>query len=110
MSYWTWLEIDTGGEFPARVVDSENMTSNCSPIWAQALGFAFRDLKGMSCFEAAPKLEKAVAYLLDPANEEQLRALEPPNNWGNLESATEYLQTISGWCREHPKATINMSY
>lgn len=110
MSYDTWMEIDTGGEFPARVVDSINSTSNHSPIWAAALGFHFRELEGKTGIEAAPLLEKAIAFLEDLNNRKDLRALEPGNGWGSLEHATQYLRDIRAWCKEHPKATIGMSY
>lgn len=110
MSYWTWVEIDTGGPHNARVEDSINMTSNVSPMWAAALGFAFRDLDGMNCAEATPHLERAIAYFDDPANAESLKAMEPENGWGSVEGAREYLANILGWCRDHPKAQIGMSY
>lgn len=110
MSYWTWVEIDTGGEWPGRIEDSKNMTRNVSPIWAAGLGFAFRDLDKMNCAEAAPHLERAIAYLRHPDNAAELHALEPSNGWGTLDHATEYLETILGWCRQHPKANIAMSY
>ena len=110
MSYWTWIEIDTGGEFPGRVEDSQNMTSNVSGIWEAGLGFKFRDLDKMNCAAAIPHLERAIAYLRDAANERELRGMEPSNGWGDLEGATEYLETILEWCRRHPKANIAMSY
>lgn len=110
MSYWAWVEIDTGGTYNARVEDSINMTSNVSPMWAAALGFAFRDLNGMNCAEAAPHLERAVAYLRDEANQEALEAMAPDNGWGTVEGATNYLVAILGWCTDHPKAQIGMSH
>lgn len=110
MSYWTWMEIDTGGPENAAVTDSINSTSNHSAIWSKALGMRFRDLKGKTGTEARPLLQQAIAYLKEPDNQRELQALAPSNGWGSIESAAAYLSQIGAWCEQHPNATINMSY
>jgi 4-aminobutyrate aminotransferase-like enzyme len=72
------------------------------------LGFRFRELKGMAGMEAIPHLERAVAYLVDENNRPALLEMQPPNGWGTLETATEFLQELLAMCRSHPKAFIAM--
>jgi hypothetical protein len=109
MSYWTYMQIDTGGEHAAIVDEIGNMTSNVSAIWTDAMGVHLRELDGKLGSELIPIIEPAVAKLKDPSNHDRYRAMEPSNGWGSLQGATEYLERILEGCRNHPKAHLHVS-
>ncbi len=170
MSYDFWLEIDTGGEEPLRIVrrftdqhpalDGDgiagnvevgvsgyircgNYTSNVSDIWARCLTAAadqecigwwvtghrvvkragnwvrheprpedsirLADLDGKSpAGDLAPLFAAAVEWGI--SNRRELRNLEPPNGWGNVDGAITYLWDIQRMCEAHPKATLRLSW
>lgn len=120
MSYDSYIQIDTGSpDGPAVVEEIGNMTSNVAAIWARGLAHATGNPEAwlsdwsyehaIACSDAAPILEKACAYIEDPANEADLKKLEPSNGWGSLGRAREYLRRIEKACRKHPKATLYIS-
>lgn len=110
MSYWVYLEIDTGapeGEWPD-AVEIGNMTSNVSPMWAKALGgVRLRDFHHVNAGEAAPKLAEAVkAMEADPDGYEEMN---PPNGWGDYDGALGFLRDLAEACAKHPKCRIRVS-
>jgi hypothetical protein len=107
MSYDIWMEIDTGGEHPASVCESSNMTSNVSPMWAKALGFPLADLDGVRGYKALPDLRRAIAHMEDHPT--AYRELNPENGWGDTESALKFLREILAMCVAHPMAQIRIS-
>lgn len=120
MSYDSYIQIDTGDpEGPATVEEIGSMTSNVAAIWARGLAHATGNPEAwlsdwsyensVACIEAAPILERACAYIEDPANEAELKKLEPNNGWGSLSRAREYLRRVATACRKHPKARLYIS-
>lgn len=106
MSYDVWLEIDTGGERPARVSESLDPTYNLAPMFALALGMGLRDLTGKTGADAQPILRKAVAAMeTDPR---RFRALNSPNGWGSYDGALEFFRLFLADCVAHPKASIHI--
>lgn len=118
MSYDLWLEIDTGGEFNARVFDIGSITWNVGPMFAvsfRAVGieemidpdrFGIHALRGRIAGELLPKLEAAVQWLKN--HREEMEKLNPSNGWGNYEDALRYVETMVEGCSEHPKATFGL--
>lgn len=68
-----------------------NYTSNVSPMWTRCLTAVageetrLRDLAGRRCGDLIGLLDGAVRWSIDHLDE--LRALNPPNGWGNAEGA-----------------------
>lgn len=54
-------------------------------------------------------LAKAEQILEDPAREDEFRALEPSNKWGNLAVTRQVLSELLAACRQYPNATIRAS-
>lgn len=108
MSYWTYLEIDTGNEQFADVVEIGNYTSNVAPMWRDALGGTrLRDFSDAPCSEAAGTLADAVKRMED--NPDYYRAMNPPNGWGDYEGALGYLRDLADACAKHPRCRIRIS-
>lgn len=109
MSHWTYLDIDTGADEPATVVEIGNYTSNVSRMWFEALGGkSLSDLHGRSAVEALPALDKAVTAMeTDP---EKYKAMNPPNGWGNYDGALDYLRRLRDGCAQHPKTVVHVSH
>ena len=106
MGFGVWMEIDAGGEYPARVTESFNYTSNVSPMWTEAIGTSLRDLKGKTGEEAKPVLVKAICDMA--AHPEKYKPMEPDNGWGDYHGAMNFLSRILEICQEAPKAKIGM--
>lgn len=109
MSYDCYMQIDTGGEWPACVREIGNMTSNVSGMWTKALGFPLADMEGWTGERATNPLVQAIAAIGDPKTRQEYEALAPSNGWGSVESAEKYLRAILKGCREHPKAHLYIS-
>lgn len=108
MSYDVSLVIDTGGSEPAEVVDVGNMTSNVAPMWRKALppdGIA--GLHGRRCADVTGQLQLAVAHMEN--HPDFYRAMNPPNGWGDYESALDYLRKLRDAAAAHPLTTIEVS-
>lgn len=108
MSYDIYLTIDTGGEHEATVCEVGNHTSNTRPMWDKALSGDFQDLDGKNAGESIEALTFAVVHMEN--NSAEYLPLNPPNGWGNYNSALKYLYKLLRACEENPKATIRMSY
>jgi hypothetical protein len=106
MSYDVWLEIDTGGKYPARVSETYSPTYNLGPMFQLALGLGLRELTGASALVALPILRNAIAAM--ESGPERFKALNPPNGWGNYEVALEFLKLFLADCEQHPKATVHI--
>lgn len=52
MSYWTYVDIDTGGPEPLSV-DIGNMTSNVSGMWAKSLTAALESVPALTYLKGA---------------------------------------------------------
>ncbi|HEY9367540.1 hypothetical protein [Streptomyces sp.] len=107
MSYWTYLEIDTGTQ-AVDVVEIGNYTANVGVMWCDALGGKLlREFDGAPCSEAAGPLAEGVKRM--EANPDHFRAMNPPNGWGDYEGALRYLRDIAEACVEHPRCRIRIS-
>ena len=107
MSYDIWLEVDLGGEEPARIDDLDwNYTSNCAPMWRKAMpdtdGLA--GMHGMPAGQAAEHLRNGIAAMeADPA---AFRVLNPENKWGDFDGQLEQLKELLAACARNPKAVL----
>jgi len=108
VSYDIYLEVDTGAEDLATVVEIGNYTSNVAGMWARALGRRLYELGGMNAADALPLLEAAVCAMR--ADPDGYRELDPANGWGRYEGALEYLDRLRGACARHPKTQIRVSH
>ena len=108
MSYDVWLEItvDTGTDHNLWLLDV-NHTSNCAPMWRHA-GADLREYDGKPASEAAGPLTEAVARM--EADPDTYRAMNPPNGWGDYDTALAFLREIAQACARHSKATVRVSW
>lgn len=106
-------------------VDYEfNLTHNVNTIVDECLlaggateakdgnGYANRSwgrLAGWKGSELIEILTKAHAFAVDKANEERLRATEPSNKWGTLESVRFCIANLRDKCAEFPDSVICVS-
>ncbi len=115
MGYDFWLEIDTGGPWPARVAepDAGNYTFNVSPMFAKALdsetgpNWALYVLNGMKAGDALPRLREGVRRMEEEPD--VYRAMNPENGWGDYDGALRVLRSFVAECSLHPLATIHVS-
>lgn len=95
MSYDGWVELRLSEDDAASLEEIGNYTSNVAGMWSHALTDVqeeptfLRDTDGMGCAEAAVTFRLAVMVMI--RDEEQLRALEPGNGWGDYDGALRYL-------------------
>jgi len=104
MGYAIWLEMDTGGPEPVGVSEHIDHTSNCSPMWADAIGYNLADLDRRIAGECIDDLQKAVQLM--ERNPGHYLEMEPENRWGSYESALGFLRDFLRICQESPRATI----
>lgn len=107
MSYDIYLEIDTGAEYPATVVDCGNYTSNVSGMWKKALGERLAEFDGRNAGESVPLLDAGIKAM--SSSPDEYREMNPANGWGSYEGALTYLVDLRSYCAEHPKTTIRVS-
>ncbi len=105
MSFDVWLEIDTGGDEPAQVVDDLNMTSNVAPMWRRA-GADLAEFDGRAAGDVLPMLQAAIAAM--EADPETYRAMNPPNRWGDFDSCLSFLRRLRQEFTSHPKTTVRV--
>ena len=108
MSWDVWLEIDTGsGNYMTE--GDLNYTSNAGVMFAKAgLSHFGGTLNRMEAPRAVIILKDVITAMEeDPAT---YRALEPPNGWGDYDSALEFITKVYRLCLAHPKATLRVSY
>lgn len=111
MSYDVRFEIDTGGPEMATVCDGLNYTSNCSPMFREALGGrGLHELNGMIAGESIALLRRAVDDMRAPDREAVYVKMNPANGWGSFPTATNFMAEILERAEAHPKATIRVSY
>ena len=110
MSYDIWLEIDTGAGTMAEVAEVGNMTSNVAPMWRKAMPDEYDGLAGLDglrCSDVIDALRGAVDRM--KAEPDAYRTMNPPNGWGDYESALEYLTNLCGLAMAHPACFIRVS-
>lgn len=107
MSFDVYLEIDTGGEYPATVAEVGNITYNVNPMFREALGCGLRETNGRNAEELLPELRRAIADMRD--RPDVYSAMNPPNGWGNSGITLGFLEGFAAACARHPKATVSVT-
>lgn len=105
MSADYWLTIDTGGDSPAVITETRNVTYNLGQM-LRAAGFPdWKDLIGAPASETAGVLDGVLRKL--EADRERLTAEHTPENgWGDWDGAHAFVCELRDDCRNHPRATI----
>lgn len=106
MSYDVTLTINTGHQY-MDVYYVGNMTYNVAPMYKLALGIRFAELDGKQSADCIDMLEKAVAHM--EANPGTYREMNPPNGWGDYETALAFFDEVRKACRNHPLTKISVS-
>lgn len=109
MSLDLWLEIDTGGPEPAVVGDDNlNYTHNVNPMWRELFGQSLGDfLDNRQAIVAQSELLAAYHTMED--NPGRFIPLNPPNGWGDYDSAMNFLQRVIDNGADHPLAVWRAS-
>ena len=105
MSYWLYLEIDTGGTSPAGVADW-NYTSNVATMWRKA-GADLALFDGKLAADCLPVLLAAIDRMT--ASPDEYKAMDSNNGWGTYESLLPHLRELAEKMEKHPKTTIRVS-
>ena len=119
MSHDFWIERsdpDNPGK-TLTLTEWRNHTRNTSRMWHWSIEQAsegavecIQDTDGRPVAEVWPLF--ATAYLVMAANGDKLREWNPPNGWGDYESALDYLAAITEDCRQNrdvPGAIVRWS-
>lgn len=87
---------------------SDNYTSNVTPMWKEAGVYdALYFSEGKTTAEVVIAVSKGVLDMEE--NPEKYRAMNPPNGWGDYDSALKFLQEFLIECAEDPDAVIGVS-
>ena len=89
-------------------VYERNYTYNVSPMFYEAMGEGgIRQLDGLTGAECLEILDSGIeAMAADP---DKYRALNPPNGWGDYDSALQMLREMRAACVEYPEAGMRIS-
>ena len=103
------ITVDTGGEEPYEVeLYNGNYTHNVGSMWRKA--GVYDALYNSAGVKAGELIDVLVAGWRDmnksPA---EYRELNPPNGWGDYDSAATFLADLIWACQKHPKAIIEVS-
>lgn len=107
MSYWIYLEIDTGGEYCATVAEVGNITRNLTPMVHKAIGCGWFDLQGKNAGELIKQVDDGITDMV--ANRAAYEELNPPNGWGDYGGCVEFLTSFARALKAHPKAFVRVS-
>lgn len=86
-----------------------NMTSNVSPMWTKALGFRLAEMHQQTARRCIPHLQRAVARISDPDTRDEYVQMNPPNSWGDVASAEQYLRDLLRACEHAPTEKVWVS-
>jgi len=89
-------------------VYSGNYTHNVIPMWE--LAGIYDDLynsEGKKCKDIITNLKKGLDIML--RNPDKFRKLNPPNGWGDYDSAVKFLKEIINNCEKYPDGEIEIS-
>lgn len=105
------MSYDVHFERTVTVGDSDlGYTYNCGAMFSHAIGAGgLYSLDKMRGEDALPLLERAVKHMADPANQKFYTDMNPPNGWGDHESATVFLTKIRDNCRAHPDCIVRIT-
>lgn len=106
MSYDVSLTSACGGFWK----EIGNTTWNVCPLfhWALEIEEGIKGLNGMDGLSAAVIVGGALEKITK-AEADSLDKFEPPNGWGSVAGATEFLVDIRAACLAHPTATVNVT-
>jgi hypothetical protein len=111
MSLYIWLtiDVDTGGDHPYSVqLFNGNMTHNVTPMWRKAKVYeALYESQGKIAGEIKDVLQVGIKDM--ERSSKQYQKLNPANEWGDYDSALNFLREFTNACIQHPKATIGLS-
>ena len=107
---WLHMEIDTGGPelTDINLGDDWDITHNVAPMWQLAGCYdALYKSNGRLAGEILPELDAALVDMQNyPA---KYKELNPPNGWGDYDSAIYFLSRVIDNFRKYPKAIIGVS-
>lgn len=85
----------------------KNITYNLAPMYYKCIDKekGLKKLDNMSCKKALPIINKAIADMLNNADE--YRKLNPSNGWGSYEGLLVALQDLRNCCANNPDGIIN---
>jgi len=86
----------------------KNITYNLSKMYYKALDeeLGFRKLKGLTCKEALPIINKAINDMV--ANADEYKKLNPANGWGSYDGLLIAFREIRNVCEENPDGIFDM--
>ena len=106
MSWDVYLAINTGIK-DCMVEDVRNVTYNNGKIFRKALGGeGLGGLEGKNTSDALDSIRKAIEDI--EANMGLYKELEPPNGWGGISDALDFLNKLYKDCKKHPLAKIKI--
>lgn len=77
------------------------------PLGEESIWKFFR---GKKCSDVLELVQGIFSYICAPENDEALRAKEPDNGWGNLDSYRKFWGSILYACEGNPEGVIDTSY
>lgn len=107
MSWDIWLAVEVDGH-EVEVTPSVNYTHNCNHM-IRAAGFEEwpYELDGMHCGDFCRRLDVTLQRLRsDP---DRLRAMNPPNGWGDYDRLVSVLSEVLDDFGRYPSATVRVS-
>lgn len=109
LGFTLYVEVDLGGETPYCLEPFDaNYTHNVVPMWEKAGVYeALYKSDGKQAKEIIPELE--IGYEFMKNNPDLFIPLNPPNGWGDYETALEFLNNILDSCKKYPKTIIQVS-
>ena len=91
---------------PTQVFDA-NITHNVSAMWRKAgIHDALYESKDKTAAEVLPELRTGLMLMRD--DPDGFRALNPPNGWGDYDSALKWLETLIAAFEECPDGVIGV--
>ncbi len=109
MSYDIGLFINTG-IYEYQVHDCGNMTYNVSKMYRETFPAGMDGIHALAEIKAADAIEMLRMVIGEmESNPSKYKLLNPPNGWGNYESALQYIRNILVGCEQHPNCIIRIS-
>jgi hypothetical protein len=101
------MSVDTGGEKPKTLTLLCNwMTHNVSDMWRLAGCYdEIYNADSLLAGNIADKLEDAVEEMIE--HPDAFKLLNPPNGWGDYNTALDFLKDFAKVCKENPRATVD---
>jgi len=109
LGFSLYVYADLGGEYPYYVdLYSRNYTHNVTPMWIKV--GVYDALYMRADKQASEIIEVLKAGVLDMQTKpDEYKLLNPPNGWGDYDSALVFLEDVLSNCEKYPKAIIGVS-